>query len=245
MLVDPLLGARRWALGGPQPLRTKLPTWPWVGASRSVSHSLISRGPNGTTRRHQYEGFRSLLVHRYGSPSSQTPRWRKPDCQRIIPLMFPVSPLIPPPAANTLLTLLCNPRGHVFLGAEARRAGMSREHHACSGPVGGPRDRRGLVRGGPPRDGALAVGTQSRAVSPHVRIAGLPSFSVEHARPSLPYDALHCSLQSAWLRVQHTAGDGGPGPLTGWTVLKQRLSHGRGAASRASPKLGPVPHPVP
>lgn len=158
--------------------------------------------------------------------------------------MSPVSPLIPPPAANTLLTLLCNPRGHVFLGAEARRAGMSREHHACSGPVGGPRDRRGLVRGGPPRDGALAVGTQSRAVSPHVRIAGLPSFSVEHARPSLPYDALHCSLQSAWLRVQHTAGDDGPGPLTGWTVLKQRLSHGRGAASRASPKLGPVPHPV-
>lgn len=153
--------------------------------------------------------------------------------------MSPVSPLIPPPAANTLLTLLCNPRGHVFLGAEARRAGMSREHHACSGPVGGPRDRRGLVRGGPPRDGALAVGTQSRAVSPHVRIAGLPSFSVEHARPSLPYDALRCSLQSAWLRVQHTAGDGGPGPLTGWTVLKQRLSHGRGAASRASPKLGP------
>lgn len=95
-----------------------------------------------------------------------------------------------------------------------------------------------------PQGRALAVGTQSRAVSPHVRIAGLPSFSVEHARPSLPYDALRCSLQSAWLRVQHTAGDGGPGPLTGWTVLKQRLSHGRGAASRASPKLGPVPHPV-
>lgn len=70
-------------------------------------------------------------------------------------------PLNPTARGKHALTLLCNPRGHVFLGAEARRAGMSREHHACSGPVGGPRDRRGLVRGGPPRDGRWQWGRRA------------------------------------------------------------------------------------
>lgn len=124
MLEDLLLGARRWVPtvgGGPWPLCTKLPTWPWVGASQPISRSLSSRRLNGTTHRHLCEGFNSVFVHRYGSPSSETPRWRKRDCQRIIPSMSPVSPLIPPPTVSTRIAVMQSVRPHV-LGTEARRA---------------------------------------------------------------------------------------------------------------------------
>lgn len=64
----------------------------------------------------------------------------------------------------------------MFLGAEVRRARDEQEAAHLLRAVRGGRGGRGLVPGGPPRDKVLAVGPQSRAASPCVRITGLPCF---------------------------------------------------------------------